>query len=130
MWLVAARRFLKIKEAIAMGLWKATTGCYVQGVLLEGGGIIELNEEQERAEKLGKFAEEAPDRKALRRDPESKAKVKIGNKNLVKVSKSAVAGMEGKGLDDGMILYPPQKSPIEQGQTSGDVHPTQFQHVR
>lgn len=113
-----------------MALWRAINQCYVQGVLLDGDGIIELTDEQEKAEKLGKYAEEAPDRKAQMRDPNSKKMIKIGNKNLVKVNRSAIAGQDGKPLDDGMILYPPAKSPIERGQANGDVHPTQFQHTR
>ena len=113
-----------------MAHWKAVNTCYVQGVLLEGEQVVYLTEEQEEAEGLGKFAKEVPDEKALRRDPASKKTVKIGNKNLVKVNRSAVAGKDGNTLDDGMILYPPTKSPVERGQASGDVHPTQFQHVR
>lgn len=114
-----------------MSLWQAITTTYVQGVLLEGNGIIELTDEQEKAEKLGKYAEEAPDLKAKRKDPASKKTIKVGNKNLVKVTRAAVAGQEGKPLDEGMILYPPAKSPIEKmAAQSGDVHATTFQHVR
>lgn len=114
-----------------MGLWKATQTCYVQGVLLEGGGIISLTDEQEKAEKLGKYAEEVPDERALRRDPNSKKKTKIGNKNLTKVSESAVAGVEGKAIDEGMILYPPVSSGVEKKAAPADgVHATTFQHTR
>lgn len=113
-----------------MALWRAITTCYVQGVLLEGNGIIELTDEQEKEEQLGKYAVEVPDMKALRRDPKSTKTIKQGNKNLVKVSRSAVAGQEGQAIDDGMILYPPAKNPVERGQGNGDTHATQFQHVR
>ncbi len=111
-------------------LWRAITTCYVQGVLLEGNGIIELTDEQERQEKLGKYAEEKPDEKALRRDPNSKKTIKIGNKNLVKVTRAAVAGQDGKPIDEGMILYPPTKSPIAMGEQRGEAHATQFQTNR
>ena len=111
-------------------LWRAITTCYVQGVLLEGNAGIELTEEQEKAEKLGKFAEEVPDERALRRDPASKKTVKIGNKNLIKVTRSAIAGQDGKPLDEGMILYPPAKSPIAVGEQRGEAHATQFQTNR
>ena len=111
-------------------LWRAITTCYVQGVLLEGNAVIELTEEQEKAEKLGKFAEEVPDERALRRDPASKKTVKIGNKNLIKVTRSAIAGQDGKPLDEGMILYPPAKSPIAVGEQRGEAHATQFQTNR
>ena len=111
-------------------LWRAITTCYVQGVLLEGNGIIELTDEQERQEKLGKYAEERPDEKALRRDPNSKKTIKIGNKNLVKVTRAAVAGQDGKPIDEGMILYPPAKSPIAVGEQRGEAHATQFQTNR
>lgn len=111
-------------------LWRAITTCYVQGVLLEGNGVIELNDEQEKAEKLGKYADEVPDQKALRRDAASKKTIKIGNKNLVKVNRAAVAGQDGQPLDDGMILYPPARNPVEHGNKNGDAHATQFQHVR
>lgn len=113
-----------------MGLWRAVNTCYVQGVLLEGNGIIELTDEQEKAEKLGKYADKVPDQKALRRDPASKKTVEIGNKNLVKATRSSIEGQDGKPLDDGMILYPPAKSPVERGQSNGDVHATTFQHTR
>lgn len=111
-------------------LWRAITTCYVQGVLLEGNGIIELTDEQERQEKLGKYAEEIPDHKALRRDPNSKKMLKVGNKNLVKVARSAVSGQDGKPLEDGMILYPPFKSPVAQGDQRGEAHATVFQTNR
>ena len=111
-------------------LWRAIQTCYVQGVLLDGNGIIELTDEQEKAEKLGKYAEEVPDEKALRRDPASKKTIKIGNKNLIKVNRSAVAGQEGQALDDGMILYPPAMNPVQRGQQHGNANPTQFQNVR
>lgn len=111
-------------------LWRAITTCYVQGVLLEGNGVIELTDEQEKAEKLGKYAEEVPDQKALRRDPASKKTVKIGNKNLVKVTRSAVAGQDGQPLEDGMILYPPAKSPIALGEKRGETNATRFQTNR
>jgi len=113
-----------------MGLWRAIQTCHVQGVFLEGNGVIELTDEQEKAEKIGKYAEEVPDRRALARDPNSKKTVKIGNKNLIKVNRAAVAGQDGKPLEDGMILYPPAKSPIERGQQNGEAHPTTFQHTR
>jgi hypothetical protein len=114
-----------------MGLWKAITKCYVQGVLLDGEAIVELTDEQEKAEKLGKYAEAKPDQKALRRDPASKKTISVGNKNLVKVNRSAIAGAEGKPIDDGMVLYPPAKGPIERAASAtGDVHATTFQHTR
>lgn len=113
-----------------MGLWKAKATCYVQGVLLEGEAIIELTDEQEKEEGLGKYAKEVPDQKAIKLDPKSNKTVKIGNKNLVKVSRSSVDGVEGKPFEEGMILYPPAKARTQTGQVSGDVHPTQFQTVR
>lgn len=113
-----------------MAIWRAITTCYVQGVLLEGNGCIELTDEQEQQEGLGKYAKEIPDVKAQRRDPASKKTIKIGNKNLIKVTRSAVAGQDGKPLDDGMILYPPAKSPIAVGEQRGEAHATQFQTNR
>lgn len=114
-----------------MALWRAITTCYVQGVLLEGNGIIELTDEQEKQEQLGKYAVEVPDQKALRRDPNSKKTVKQGNKNLVKVNRSAIAGQDGSPIDEGMVLYPPAKSPIQRGEApGGDVRATVFQTNR
>ncbi len=111
-------------------LWRAINTCYVQGVLLEGNGIIELTDDQEREEQLGKYAVEVPDTKALRRDPKSTKMLKQGNKNLIKVNRSAVAGQDGHAIEDGMILYPPAKSPVERGNSNGDTHATVFQHTR
>ncbi len=114
-----------------MGLWRAIQTCYVEGVLLEGNGIIELTDEQERKAQLGKYAVEVPDQKALRRNPNSKKTEKQGNKNLIKVNRSAVAGQDGSPIDEGMILYPPAKSPIQRGDaTGGDVRATVFQTNR
>lgn len=113
-----------------MGLWKAVHTCYVQGVLLEGNGIIELTEDQEKEEQLGKYAIEVPDQKALRKDPKSTKTIKQGNVNLIKVNRSAVSGKEGQAIDEGMILYPPAKNPVERGDSHGGANATQFQTVR
>ncbi len=113
-----------------MALYRAIHTCYVQGVLLEGNGIIELTDDQEKEEQLGKYAVEVPDQKALRRDPKSTKTVKQGNKNLVKVNRSAIAGQEGQAIEDGMVLYPPAKTPVERGNSNGDTHSTQWQHTR
>ena len=113
-----------------MGLYKATNTCYVQGVLLEGEGYVELNEEQEREEKVGRFAEQIPDKKALARDPKSKKMITIGNKNLVPVKRSEIEGREGNPVDEGLILYPPLKR-HKVGESSGDgIHATTFQTNR
>lgn len=113
-----------------MSLWQATQLQYVLGVLLDPGGIISLTDEQEQQLKLGKYVEEVPDPKALKADPESKKKIKVGHKGLVRASKEVIAGLEGKPLEDGAILYPPAKPTNMLGDNRGDFHATQFQNTR
>jgi hypothetical protein len=114
-----------------MNVYKVVNTCEIFGSQYDAGGYVGLSEEQERQLKVGKFAEEVPDKKALARDPNSKAKVKIGNKNLVKARQSEIEGLDGKALESGAILYPPVGKPVLHGETPGaGLHPTQFQNVR
>jgi len=114
-----------------MAYWRAITTCHVQGVYLPGNSIVFLSDAQEKAEKLGKYAEKVPDQKALRRDATSKKTIEIGNKNLVKVKASEVAELEGKDID-GVVLFPPPESPVKKGSEPGisGAHATTFQTIR
>lgn len=112
-------------------LWKSVAECFVQNVHMQPNEYIELTEEQERQEKLGKFAEEKPDYKALALDPKSKKTVKIGNKHLVKAKRSDIEGIEGKPMEEGMILYPPPRNPVSVGESKGgEINATVFQTRR
>ena len=115
-----------------MVYYRAISDCYILNTYVPGNGIIGLTEDQEKQLKLGKHVEKKPDTKALMRDPKSKAVIQIGDKNLVKVKATEMAGMEGKPLEDGSILYPPVTSAVQVGNTPGvdGVHATQFQTVR
>lgn len=88
-------------------IWKATQECHIADVHMLPGQLIGLTEELEKKYKLGKFAEEIPDAKELRRDPSSKKKIKIGFQHLKAVKKGEIGDMEGEEVEEGMILYPP-----------------------
>jgi len=114
-----------------MKYYRAIGQAFILGVLVDANAILGLTEEQERELKVGKFVEEKPDLKALRRDPNSKAKVKIGNKLLVACKQSEIEGIEGKALEEGFVLYPPAKSNIMVGeQRGGGTNATTFQVTR
>ncbi len=114
-----------------MTVYKIVNTCELFGSSYEAGAYIGLNEDQERELKVGKFVQEIPDQKALRRDPKSNAKIKVGNKNLVKAKESEIEGLDARALESGAILYPPQGNPIARGTSPGNgIHATQFQTMR
>lgn len=87
-----------------MALWKATQNCYVLGVEMQAGQKIELDEDNEKTLKLGKFAEKVTDKITGKEYLSS-------FQHLEKVRGEKMDPDKAVGIADGMIVYP-QKKPF------------------
>jgi hypothetical protein len=82
-----------------MSKYKAVKTCLFEGIMLRANQELFVPAKLERRHKLGEFVESRPDERALRRDPNSKKKIKIGFEHLLKIDDSRLPE-EGKESSD------------------------------
>lgn len=112
-----------------MKIYRAVREQYVLGVHMTANSYIGLSEANEKELKLGKFAVEVPDKRALERDPKSTAKIKKGYSGLELADASEVRNLEGHPVDEGFVLYPPPKA-MKVGDAQNGAHGTVWQETR
>ncbi len=82
-----------------MAKWEAVQDCYVLGVQLSAGQIIELTDDNEKSLGIGKYVKKVVNTKT------NKESV-VGYKHLRQMDRSR---MDERMAVDGMIVHPPTK---------------------